>query len=187
MLLLGLLLGAKSATPVTFVGLDYSLAEFVGSGDFQDVNQVTTYYPGEWNRLWATEMMEDMGKVVGPVTQKIDVVAPDNAKVNESQILRTDGGDENVTRTDITTDKLQALVKGYDLGSANGLALVIVVDRYVKLQETGCSWVVYFDAQSRDVLAQQRVCEKASGFGFRNYWFRTEKDLLDDMKKLKPK
>jgi hypothetical protein len=186
-LLLALLLGAKSATPVTFVGIDYSQALFVGSGDFNDVAQVTGYYPGEWNRLWAKEMMEDLAKATGPVSQAIDIVAANNAKVTEAQVVRTDGGDGVVTDSEITPDTLATLVRGYDMKGAEGLALVLVVDRYVKLQETGCTWVVYFDAGTRDVLAKQRVCEAASGFGFRNYWFRTAKDLVNDIKKLKPR
>lgn len=185
--LLALLLGAKSATPVTFVGIDYSQARFVGSGDFTDVAQVTAYYPGEWNRLWAKEMMEDLAKAVGPVSQDIDIVTASNARVTEAQILRMDGGDSVVTDSEITPASLQSLVRSYDMKGAEGLGLVLVVDRYVKLQEQGCTWVVYFDAQSRDIQASKRVCEKAAGFGFRNYWFRTAKDLVDDIKKLKPR
>lgn len=187
-LLLALLLGAKGATPVTFVGIDYSLARFIGNGDFIDVQQVTTYYPGEWNRLWVEEMMEDLGKAAGPVSQQIQVVAANNAKVSEAQIVRQDGGDELVTASDITSEQLAALVKGYTLPEGTGgLGLVLVVDRYVKRQEKGCTHVVYFDAATRDIRAQQRVCEDAKGFGFRNYWFRTAKDLMDDIKRLKPR
>ncbi len=185
--LLALLLGAKSATPVTFVGIDYSRALFVGSGDFTDTAQVTGYYPGEWNRLWASEMMEDTAKAAGPMTQSIEIVAASNAKVSDLQIRRTDGGDDIVAATEITAETLGELVASYDMKGAEGLALVLVVDRYVKLQEQGCTWVVYFDAGSRKIEAKQRVCEKASGFGFRNYWFRTAKDLVDDIKKLKPR
>ena len=186
-LFIALLLGAKSTVPVTFVGIDYSLAKFIGSGDFQDVGQVTTYYPGEWNRLWASEQMEDLAKAAGPVTQEIQTVAANNGKVAEAQIVRADGGDSNVTATDITAEALQKLVRGYTLTSKEGLGLVLVVDRYVKLQETGCSYIVYFDAASRDIRAQERVCKQASGFGFRNYWFRTEKDLMGDIGRLKPR
>jgi hypothetical protein len=187
MLLLAALALAKPSTPVTFVGLDYSLAKFVGSGDFQDVGQVTTYYPGEWNRLWADEMMEKLAYAAGPVTQDISIVAANNAKVTEAQIVRQDGGDSLVTQSDITPEALGALVKSYDLKGATGLGLVLVVDRYVKLQEKGCTWVVFFDAQSRAIRAKERVCEDAAGFGFRNYWFRTEKDLMDDIERLKPR
>lgn len=181
------LLAAKSTTPVTFVGIDYSHAQFVGSDDFSDVAQVTGYYPGEWNRLWANEMMEDLEKAAGPVSQEVNIVSANNAKVTEAQIVRTDGGDSLVRESGISAATLASLVQGYDMRGATGLGLVLVVDRYVKLAEQGCTWIVFFDATSKEIKASQRVCEEAAGFGFRNYWFRTAKDLIDDIRKLKPR
>ena len=70
------------------------------------------------------------------------------------------------------------VVKSYKLKHEKGIGLVFVVDRLVKLQETGCIYVVFFDVSSRKVLKCERVSEKAFGFGFRNYWFRPVKEAV---------
>ena len=171
---------------VTFFGIDYSLARFIGNDDFRDVEQVTDYYPGVWNRLWAKEMMEDMEKAIGPVTQEIEVVDANNAKVTSKQIIRKDGGDSNVTTSLITSAKLASLVKGYSWPDTLGYGLVLVVDRYVKLQHTGCTWIVYFDLRTRAIESANRECVEAGGFGFRNYWFRTAKGLMPAIEGQRP-
>lgn len=186
LLAVGSALAKKSATPVTFFGIDYSLCLFIGSGDFTDAAQVTTYYPGEWNRLLASEELEDIGKAIGPLAFTPDAVATTNAKVGPSQIIHEDGGKWASTEATVSREDREALLKSYVVGDHAGLGLVIIMDRLVKMEGLGCGWVEYFDIGSRSITAESRVCEEASGFGFRNYWFRPVKDMLDVMKKLKP-
>lgn len=187
LLLLPLLIAAKkSATPVTFLGIDYSQAAFIGTTDFSDPAAIFPGYLNTWNQLWADEIMEDMNKAVGPVTLENEATFETNKKATADQIKREDGPESWVNETDITDERLGALVKGYALKETSGLGLVLVVDRYVKLQQTGCTWIVYFDIATRGITAKERVCKEASGFGFRNYWFRTEKELLPEIKSLKP-
>ena len=185
-LLFGSKRSAPSSTPVTYFGLDYSLARFIGADDFNEESQVVDYYPGVWNRLWVKERMEDMDRAIGPVSQEIQVVEPNNSKLTIKQVDHRDGGDSNVTTSHITEAKLASLVKGYRWSGTEGLGLVLVVDRLVKLQAVGCSWIVYFDLDTRKIEASSRECAEAGGFGFRNYWFRTAKDLLPRIKSLKP-
>lgn len=188
LVLLPLLVAAKkNATPVTFIGIDYSQASFIGTSDFSEPSAIFPGYLNTWNQMWADEIMEDMNKAIGPVTLRNEATFEANKRATPDQIKREDGPASWVDETTMTPEKLDALVKGYTLQETSGLGLVLVVDRYVKLQQTGCNWIVYFDIATRGITAKERVCEEASGFGFRNYWFRTQKELLDEIKGLKPK
>jgi hypothetical protein len=62
--------------------------------------------------------------------------------------------------------------------------MVFIMDRLVKAQETGCMYVVFFDVASRKVVHSERVCERAGGIGFRNYWFRPVKNVVDKLPKI---
>ena len=46
-------------------------------------------------------------------------------------------------------------------------------------------YVVAFDISSREVLSSERVMGKATGFGFRNFWFRVIKDAEKGLKSLR--
>jgi hypothetical protein len=176
----------KSTTPVTFIGIDYSLCHFIGAGDFSDPTQVTTYYPGVWNTLFIKEKLDDLNKAIGPLAAVVTPVEANNAKVTPAQIIHEDGGDWSSTISTISESDRLALVKGYAIPNHHGLGLVLIMDRLVKMEELGCGWITYFDIDSRTITAEERVCADAGGFGFRNYWFNPIKEMLRTMKKVKP-
>ena len=55
------------------------------------------------------------------------------------------------------------------------------MDRLVKARKTACLYAVFFDIASRKVVYSERRCEKASGAGFRNYWFGPVKHVVKDL------
>jgi len=64
--------------------------------------------------------------------------------------------------------------------------VVFIADRLVRMDKKGegAVYVVAFNLASRDVIFSERVVSRASGFGFRNYWFRVVKDAEKALKKL---
>ena len=76
-------------------------------------------------------------------------------------------------------------VKSYKMENKSGLGAVFIVDRLVKQDKKGqgAVYVVYFDVASREVLFTQRKVSNATGFGFRNYWFRVIKDAEGTLSK----
>ena len=77
-----------------------------------------------------------------------------------------------MTPSHISEKDIAASVKGYDLKYKDGIGLVFIVDRLVKVQKVGCLYVVFFDIKSRNVLSSERVCNEGGGAGFRNFWFK---------------
>jgi hypothetical protein len=86
-----------------------------------------------------------------------------------------------VNASHITGQDIAAVVKGYELKCSKGLGLVFIMDRLVRAQQKGCLYVVFFDISSRKVVYSERLCEKASGAGFRNYWFGPVKHAVSKL------
>ena len=74
-------------------------------------------------------------------------------------------------------------MKACKLEAKQGIGLIFVMDRLVKNQAVGCMYVVFFDIASRKIVRSERVCGRAGGAGFRNFWFRPIKETV----KLLPK
>lgn len=173
----------KQASQVHWLGIDYTQALFVGNGDFNEPQQVASYYPGEWNELVRKELMDDIEKSLKKVVvQDYDVAKQLNEQVTVEQIERREGGSAH---SQLDADRIAAHVRGYPI-SGDGVGLVLIADKLVKSEETGCGWLTFVDMSSKEVLYTQRACNGASGFGFRNYWFRPYKDMLSgDLGKLR--
>ncbi len=188
---LSLCLTAAAATPsdvlaapeIVWAGVDYTQARFIGNEDFRDEAAVVGEYPDKWNDLVLAELMDSMHKAFGKtVITDSSHMAEHNDACSTDQVLRQEGGLDD---TLIDDSALARLVGSYQLDHDQGVGFAIVVDRFVKSDQQGCSWPVFFDVQSREILYTKRVCEDAAGFGFRNYWFRPVKTIItDDLKRI---
>jgi len=178
---------AETASPETLVwcGLDYSKVKMIGTLDFQKPEAI---FPGmitAWNGLFINEMLPQLEKMAKSVRTDLQAVQARNEKAGASQIERKDGSqDEMVKPTHITEADIADIVKSYKMENDKGLGLVFVMDRLVKAQETGCMHVVFFDVASRKVVRSERVCAKAGGIGFRNFWFKPVKEVVKQLPKM---
>ena len=175
---------ALSSPTVVWVGLDYSMVRMFGSGDFTNPDQIFPSMFSQWNALYLKEKIEDLGKrlhkQVIPDTMGIIEI---NKQAQTSQVVREDGDyAKYVTASHITPDDIANAVRSYKLSQDTGLGLVFIVDRLVRLHETGCLYVVYFDIASREVLKSERKIAKTGGRGFRNHWFGFIKDITGTLK-----
>ena len=160
-------------------GLDYSRVKMIGTTDFMRPHEI---FPGmlvAWNGLFMKEMLPELEKMSPSLGSDMAAVGAANDKANAKQIEREDGTrEEKVNLSHLKEKDIASIVRSYKLKHDKGLGLVFVMDRLVKVQETGCLYVVFFDISSRKVLKCERVSEKAFGFGFRNYWFRPVKEAV---------
>jgi hypothetical protein len=175
----------NSSGPLVWCGLDYSKVKMIGTQDFRQPEQI---FPGmlvKWNELFTAEMFPHLESMAKSAEADLDAVTARNEKASDSQIERTDGTrDELVNPTHITEADIAQAVRDYKLKHEQGLGLVFIMDRLVKAQETGCLYVVFFDIASRKVLYSERLCERAGGMGFRNYWFRPVKTAVGKLPKM---
>jgi hypothetical protein len=164
---------------LVWCGLDYSKVKMIGTEDFRHPENIFPEMLIEWNGLFIKEQLSKLEMLDATVQSDMDAIIARNAKASASQIERKDGThSEMVDASDLTTSDLAKTVRSYKLKHGKGLGLVFIMDRLVKAQETGCIYVVFFDIDSRRVLYSERLCEKAGGFGFRNYWFSPVKSAV---------
>lgn len=158
------------------------MVKMIGTGDFRRPEEI---FPGmleKWNELFMKEMLPRLEALDSSLRTDLHAVAQRNSKAGASQIQHEDGTrQEKVDTSHITDADLAKAVRSYDLKIDRGLGLVFIVDRLVKLQHTGCLYVVFFDVRSRKVVFSERVCADAAGGGFRNYWFRPIKTAVEKL------
>lgn len=165
--------------------MDYSKVKMIGTLDFQRPEQIFPDMLTAWNGLFMAEMLPQLEKMAKPLRTDLQAVTDNNAKAGASQIERKDGSsDEMVKPSHITDADLAEIVKSYKLENDKGLGLVFVMDRLVKTQTTGCMHVVFFDVASRKVVRSERVCARAGGIGFRNFWFSPVKETVKQLPKM---
>jgi len=170
---------------VVWAGLDYSQVRMIGPGDFKDPQAI---FPGmlqAWNDLFLQERI----RFVEQATKKrvvVDVggVTEANKTATTKQVINAPGADDVIEKSHITPQDIARAVKGYKMENKSGLGVVFVVDRLVKQDKKGVGavYVVGFDVASREVIFSEREVNKATGFGFRNYWFRVIKDAEKGLK-----
>ena len=170
---------ALASDTVVWAGLDFTMVRMIGPGQF---TQPENIFPGmvtAWNDLFLQERLRSVEKQTGKrVVTDIAGVTEANKSANAKQIVASPGPEDTVKQTHITDKDIAKAVKSYKLESKSGLGVVMVADRFVKVDKKGrgAAYVVGFDIASRDVIFSQREIHNGTGFGFRNYWFRVFKD-----------
>ena len=170
-----------TSSPDTLVwcGLDYSRVKMIGTTDFKETDNIFPGMLDTWNGLFMKGMLPKLEKMSPGLLTDIKAVQGPNAKQTANCIVREDGtAGEMVKPSHITAKDIAASVKRYELKYKRGLGLVFIADRLVKGQQTGCFYVVFFDIASRKVVYSERLCDKASGMGFRNFWFGPIKQVV---------
>ena len=176
------------SSQLVWVGLDYSHVRLVGPGEFNDPSAI---FPGvfeSWNNLFLQERIRFVEKETKKdVVIDVEAVTEANKKAGSKQIINSPGAEDTIASTHLTPELIHKIVKSYDLKNKSGTGVVFIVDRFVKLGKKGegAVYVVAFDIASREVIFSQRETGRASGFGFRNYWFRVIKDAEKALKRLR--
>jgi hypothetical protein len=170
----------KQAKEVVWVGLDYSLVRMYGTADFKRPEEIFPDMFNAWNSLflqeWILHKSARLQKALGKeIKTDIEGMVERNKLAKTDQVIRQDGA--YINDTHITDKDIAAAVKSYKLSTKSGIGLVYIVDRLVKVEAKGAVYVVFFDLASRQVLASERQIGRASGGGFRNYWFRPIKEV----------
>jgi len=165
-----------SAREITWLGLDFSKALFVGSftqfaeaGEQSGSEIKQKYVPG-WNDLVANERQKfDLKKAYSKdnVIYDLDIVTKRNAAIDVGKMTSMNAQDDRLKKDDIVK-----VVSQYKTGK-KGIGLVYIVDTFDKPDEKGVIWVTFFDMATHKVLIAEKFTAKPGGFGLRNYWAKT--------------
>lgn len=158
----------NGSTKVTFLGLDFTNAKFVGAAGFTNPDAIQSQFLASWNNLIVAEpkkfSLEDPLRLKGDQYQtKVDDFIKLNEKVNVAANIT------NESQT-LTAAKVEASVSKYKLSEKEGVGVAYVVENLDKTAEKMTVWVTFIDLKTKKVLLTEPVEGKAVGFTFRNYW-----------------
>jgi hypothetical protein len=172
------------ADTVKWVGLDYSMVRMVGPEDFRKPETIFPAMLDNWNALF---VQERIGRIGGALGKKVVLDTADmsehNRQATAKQVIPSAGPEDGVEKTHLSDSDIAKAVRSYQLETKEGLALVFIVDRLVKPSQNGAVYVVFFDAKTREVLTCDRHIGRATGGGFRNYWFHVIKETDETLKR----
>ncbi len=152
---------------ITFLGLDYTGAIFVGTKGFNDPAALKPLTQS-WNSLFITEHnkynVQKAFKVLTSV--ELDMVSKRNEQTDFSNRIT----DKHIELPHLTRSDLEAMISSYPESTDKGVSLVFIVDAYDKTSATAYYHFVFFDNLTKKILLSYSVTGSAVGGGLRNYW-----------------
>jgi hypothetical protein len=170
-----------SASEITWFGLDFTKAIFVGSfNQFAEAGETggqdlkNKYIPG-WNDLVINERQKYNLKEAykkSSVLYEPEIVNKRNGTIDASKMVTLNAAEGRIKKEDIAK-----VVSQYKSGK-KGIGLVYIVETYSKADERGVIWVTFFDMATRKVLITEKFSGKPGGFGLRNYWAKPVFEIM---------
>lgn len=155
-------------TKLTFLGLDFTQAKYVGRVGFTDPAAIQNQYIASWNNLIEMEPKKfSLQKAFELPDDQYASKVEDMIKFNKAANVA-----DNITEDEamLTEDQVKKSVSKYALSEKDGVGLVYVVESLSKTAEKMTVWATFIDLSTKKVLYTEKVEGKAAGFGFRNYW-----------------
>jgi hypothetical protein len=166
-----------TSKPITWLGLDFSQAKFIGqatkgvtgSNGTVSNDEFRDSFTVQWNELFIDEIKKyDVAKAThrSSVKYAIDVTLKANRDLTKKDFYSNSPSDFKT----ITESNIADLIKNYDFQKNEGIGLIYIVEGMSKGQESVGVWVTFVDMKSKTVLFTTYQTAKPGGFGFRNYW-----------------
>ena len=167
---------------MTFYGIDFSKAR-MSDPAFKDGDNVKDHLFMAWNSLFKVEAEKyDVAKTFkkDKVDMDFDNTERNNKAVDAKQILTNN--DYKLASADA-----EAVVKGYNTTGKTGLGCVIVLESFSKDKVKGSMYVIFFDQASKKIILSKYMEGKAGGFGVKNYYAATIRNVLNECQSQYPK
>ena len=176
---------AGGSGDITFLGLDFSQAKFIGSAtQFKDAGEITNDrfkdFTVSWNQLFISEQKKyNVAEMVHrpDIKYAMEVTAKANGAIKKDFF-----GSNAADFKTLDEKKIANLVNGYDFQGKTGTGLLFFVEGMSKGQQEAGAWVTMVDMKSKKVLSTTYKTGKAGGFGFRNYWAKSWLNIMKEAK-----
>jgi hypothetical protein len=169
----------KDAT-LSFVGLDFSEATLVGTGESSTKNKGMFEV---WNGLMVSEadkfyVNKAFGRANEPM-RNIEITDAVNKKV-DAENINSHSSPENK----FDEAKIQELVNAYNTDKVKAkYAVSFIIHSFSKADESAIIYVTLFDPKTKKVLWMKEMATEPSGFGYKNYWAGSVYDAIKTIKK----
>ena len=167
-------------TDVVFYGIDFTAARMIGSAGFSQPDSIVANFFDRWNSLLFIEQSKydvAAGLNVTSVKYDLDPVQAHNKSVDPKTLVI----DKSYT---IDKDRVQEVISDLDMSISDfdsGQGFIFVVESFDKTQSMSFVWCTVFDIATKKVIATERFSGRAKGFGLRNYWGNTFRNVLKEV------
>jgi hypothetical protein len=172
----------NSNTEITWLGLDFSDAKFIGDREKLGSESDIRHLLDAINELMIKEA--DKYNVAAAIQRKkvenaTQVTSEHNAELDVLSMVSTDGKDH----IHLKPDGVAEIVASYDFKGLSGIGLMFNVESFNKTIEEGSFWVTFVNMGTKEVLMTERVVAPPTGFGLRNFWAGAVNGALVKIKK----
>ena len=165
-----LLTAAAQQTPTYVYGIDFSLARVRGADEsdqqfaeaFRRINQLLITEADKYDFARALRQPQ-LSVDIDPMLQRLDACGYER--------LRD-------TKHAATDEEVRAAIASYELEEQEGTGIVLVALLLDKPSAKALYEMVIFDIATREVRCIERVEGHAGGFGLRNFWANTVREVL---------
>lgn len=149
---------------IKFYGVDYSQAKVYGAAEtgtefkhaFDEINQLFITQPKKF----------DVGKRIDKGVNEVSLNAVNevNQKINPDDLFTTNNG------YTLDEEQISDAIKALPIEKEPGIGMVIVAKLLNKADNRGTYQIVYFNTETKEIVADWPTNGKARGFGLRNFW-----------------
>ena len=162
---------------LVWFGLDFSHAKMIDPEGFSNPAQIVQGFFRSWNNIVVNEpnrydLKQSFRKRT--VSNDLSIVTPRNSQVDPSTLVL-----EDYETHELSEEIVRDIIKEYD-SDKSGLGLVFVVESFNKVTDLGTMYVTFFDIETRVVFFTKKISGETGGFGLRNYWARTIRNVIEE-------
>ena len=156
-------------TKLTFLGIDFTNAKYVGAAGFTDPSAIKNQHIKSWNSLLVLEpkkfSLQEVFK--NKDDSRYETNIDDLTRINTAVEVESNITEEQHLLTEADVNRIAAK---YKLAPSDGVGVAYIAENLDKNKEEFTVWVTFIDLATGKVIYTERLVSKPGGFGFRNYW-----------------
>ncbi|HEY5748908.1 MAG TPA: hypothetical protein VIU12_22715 [Chryseolinea sp.] len=168
----------RPEVPVTWLGLDFSRANFIGDREKFGSESDVRHLLDAWNDIILKEPDKyNVAKAIGrkKVENNLLAVKAHNSELDVLSMF----SDEKKDYLHLTVSDINEIIAGYDLNGLSGIGLMFKVESFSKTNKEGSIYVTFINLNTKEVLFSERMVAPPHGTGMRNFWAGCVFDILD--------
>jgi len=171
-------------TELTWFGVDFSRVKLIDQSGFTDPQQIRDQYFNSINLVVINEPKKyNLESIFNNKNIKSDLSIVKNRNlmpIVEELVI-------DITEKDllISDGDIPSIVNEYNIDDDKiGIGIVFIMQSLIKTHNNkmGNMYVTFFDIKTKNILLTKLMSGEPGGFGFRNYWVRTVKNVLNQIK-----
>lgn len=172
----------SNKTQVVLLGLDFTLAKFIGPEGFPKENGLKNHSMKQWNKFFALEPGKYSLQDAFDLSDKYYYNSINYFLKRNESLVDISTAIIDVPYT-ITEEQVRENVKTYSTFEKEGLAVSFVVESFNKKTEEGTVWVAFLSLPDNEIIYMEKMVGKPGGAGQANYWARSIYEIVSQIEK----